>query len=205
MSIETLPLSMRLRVADEETDIDLEALQGLWSVEQYLKLTEGTNRLIEFTDGAIEVLPMPTRKHQAILRYLFRLFDAMMQQIGGTAFFAPLRLRIGPDRFREPDLLLLLSEQDPRNGERFWTGADLVLEVVSPDKPERDLVEKRDDYAEAGIPEYWIVNPSDESVTVLTLQDKLYVPHAIVRRGEQASSKLLDGFTISVDALFDAR
>ncbi len=205
MSIETLPLSMRLRVADEETDIDLEALQGLWSVEQYLKLTEGTNRLIEFTDGAIEVLPMPTRKHQAILRYLFRLFDAMMQQIGGTAFFAPLRLRIGPHRFREPDLLLLLSEQDPRNGERFWTGADLVLEVVSPDKPERDLVEKRDDYAEAGIPEYWIVNPSDESVTVLTLQDKLYVPHAIVRRGEQASSKLLDGFTISVDALFDAR
>ena len=57
---------MHLKLAGEETEIDLAALQGLWSVEQYLKLTDQTNRLIEYTDGVIEVLPMPTKYHQAI-------------------------------------------------------------------------------------------------------------------------------------------
>ena len=58
---------------------------------------------------------------------------------------------------------------DPRRGNDFWTGADLVVEVVSPDDPSRDTQDKRLDYAEAGIPEYWIVNPLDETVTVLVL------------------------------------
>ena len=50
----------------EQVEIDLHALQGLWSDEQYMRLTEGTNRLIEFTAGVLEVLPMPTNKHQRI-------------------------------------------------------------------------------------------------------------------------------------------
>ena len=47
-------------------EIDLSPLQGLWTEEQYLRLTDQTNRLIEFTEGSVEILPMPTRKHQAI-------------------------------------------------------------------------------------------------------------------------------------------
>ena len=52
---------------------------------------------------------------------------------------------------------------DPRCQDRYWLGADLVVEVVSPDRPERDLVDKRIDYAvrQAGIPEYWVVDPRD--------------------------------------------
>jgi hypothetical protein len=50
---------MHLKLADDETEIDLAALQGLWSVAQYLKLADQTNRLIEYTDGMIEVLPLP--------------------------------------------------------------------------------------------------------------------------------------------------
>jgi Uma2 family endonuclease len=56
---------------------------------------------------------------------------------------------------------LLLDVNDPRNQNAFWLGADLVVEIVSPDDVERDIVIKRADYAEAGIPEYWIVNPLD--------------------------------------------
>ena len=49
-------------------EIDLLPLQGLWTEEQYLRLTDQTNRLIEFTEGSVEILPMLTRKHQAISR-----------------------------------------------------------------------------------------------------------------------------------------
>lgn len=120
--------------------LDLLPMQGQWGEEHYLWLTDDTNRLIEYTDGYIEVLPMPTDKHQAILIYLFDLFREYLQPSNGKVRFSPLRLKIDSRRFREPDLLLVRSADDPRRQNRFWLGADLVLEVVSPDKPERDLV-----------------------------------------------------------------
>jgi len=53
--------------------------QGAWSDEQYLVLTEHTNRLVEFTDGYLEPLPMPTDRHQAILEFLFLAFLAVVK------------------------------------------------------------------------------------------------------------------------------
>jgi len=186
------------------TILSLHPAQGEWSEEQYLQLTDPINRLIEFTDGFIEVLPMPAVKHQAILRYLFRLLDALMLQTGGTVFFAPLRVQVREGKFREPDLLLFRDANDPRRQNRFWLGADLVMEIVSPDNPERDLVDKVADYAEAGIPEYWIVDPEAQTITVLKLEGDAYVPHSVFARGQQATSALLDGFSVSVDAALDA-
>ena len=66
--------------------------------------------------------------------------------------FSALRMRIREGKFREPDLLLLRNRSDSRCQDRYWLGADLVVEVVSPDDPDRDLVEKRADYAEARSP-----------------------------------------------------
>ena len=60
--------------------------------------------------------------------------------------------------------------------------------VVSPDDPGRDTRDKRLDYAEAGIPEYWIVNPLDETATVLELRGTAYAAHGVFRRGQQADS-----------------
>src|SRR6266516_4427633 len=68
--------------------------QGDWSDEAYLWLTNHTNRLIEFTKGRIEVLTMPTERHQAMLKYLFLAFFAFVERRGGTVFFAALRLRL---------------------------------------------------------------------------------------------------------------
>ena len=178
----------RLRVvtADDCTLADLSALQGYWTQAQYLKLTNEGNRLIEFTDGRIEFLPKPTQRHQAISRFLFRALDSFVRDIGGEVFYAPLRLRIRDGKFREPDLLLVRDADDPRCRDDYWLGADLVMEVVSPDNPDRDMVDKRLDYAEAGIPEYWIVNPLDETVTVLFLADGTYREHGVFRPGAHA-------------------
>jgi Uma2 family endonuclease len=203
MAVELRGPAMRLKLADDETEIDLEALQGLWSVEQYLKLTNQTNRLIEFTDGVIEVLPMPTKYHQAVSRILFLALIAVMQRIGGDVFYAPLRVEVRPGKFREPDLLLVLDKDDPRAQDEYWTGADLVMEIVSPDKPKRDTEEKPIDYAEAGIPEYWIVNPLKSTITVLVLAGEEYSEHGVFKRGERATSTLLGDFSVSVDEVLD--
>ena len=178
--------------------------QGAWSDEAYLWLTDHTNRLIEFSDGCVQELPMPTSIHQLVLAFLFRLFDDYLIPRGGVVAFSALRLRIRPGKFREPDLLLLLSRKDPRFQNRFWMGADLVVEVVSPDDPDRDLVEKRADYAEAGISEYWIADPRDATITVLALRGDAYVEHGSFARGSSARSPLLKGLAADVAAVFDA-
>ncbi len=177
--------------------------QGSWTEEQYLAFTDHTNRLIEFTDGFVEFLPMPTDRHQSILEFLFLAFHAFVTARGGKVHFAALRMQIREGKFREPDLLLLLSSKDPRRANRFWTGADLVLEVVSKDKPERDLVEKRFDYAEAKVPEYWIVNPQNETILVLRLKGASYKRERKCRRGDTASSHIVEGFSVQVSEVFD--
>jgi Uma2 family endonuclease len=177
--------------------------QGNWSEEEYLVLTDCRTRLVEFTDGFLEALPMPTDKHQSMLQFLFLAFNGFVQPRGGKVHFAPLRLQIRPGKFREPDLLLLLSAADSRRQNRFWLGADLALEVVSEEKPERDLVEKRGDYAEGRVPEYWIVNPQAETITVLRLRGDAYEEAGVYRRGESAASVVLAGFSVAVSAAFD--
>lgn len=178
--------------------------QGQWSEEEYLVLTDHRNRLVEFTDGYLDVLPTPTDKHQSILKFLFLAFFGFSEPRGGNVQFAPLRLQVRPGKFREPDLLLLLSAADPRRQNRFWLGADLALEVVSEEKQERDLVEKRYDYAEGQVPEYWIVNPLTETITVLRLRGAAYEEVGNYRRGESAASMVLEGFSVAVAAVFDA-
>lgn len=69
---------------------------------------------------------------------------------------------------------------------------------------EPDLVDKRRDYAEAGIPEYWIVDPRGETITVLRLRRGAYLEQGVYRRGAAASSPLLAGFAADVAAVFDA-
>ena len=205
MALETY--SSTVNVTQEQLNhlvLDLLPQQGQWSEEEYLWLTDHTNRFLEFTDGYIEVLPMPTDEHQTILASLYQGFFACMQTIGGKVLFAPLRLRIREHKFREPDILLVRDASDPRRQNRFWLGADLVVEIVSPDKPERDLIEKRHDYAEAQILEYWIVDPRDETITVLRLEDETYIEHGVFRRGALATSVLLEGLTVDVTAVFDA-
>lgn len=55
------PMLRMVRRDGRSADIDLSALQGLWTQEMYLKLTEQSKQLIEFTDGIVEILPIPTR------------------------------------------------------------------------------------------------------------------------------------------------
>jgi Uma2 family endonuclease len=178
--------------------------QGTWSEAAYVELTNRTNRLIEFSDGVIEALPMPTQRHQMVLLTLYRVLFAFVTEHapGGVVLLAPLRVRLWEGKIREPDLMVMLAEHADRRGEAFWEGADLVMEVVSPDDPRRDLVQKREEYARGGIPEYWIVNPQTETITVLWLEDGHYQEPGTFPRGAVARSVLLAGLEVEVNSVF---
>ena len=174
--------------------------QGRWREEDYLGFTDHARQPIEFTDGCIEKLPVPTDRHHQMLGDLYRHFFAWLGD-SGIVHFAGVRLRVREGKYREPDLLLLRDRQDSRRQNRFWLGADLVVEVVSPDDPNRDWITKRTDYAEAGIPEYWFVDPSAETITVFELKGAAYAEHGVFGLGTEATSPLLPGLAVNVEAI----
>lgn len=202
--IETLPRSERGTPAWEIAE--LFPYQGDWTEEDYLALN--TNKLIEFKDGVLEFLPFVMPRHQDVLGSLFDELRAYARQHGlHKPYFAPLRVRLRPGLYREPDIILPGAEH-LTDLDSPLTGALLVMEIVSGDARDRkrDLEEKRADYAAAGIPEYWIVDPRAERITVLTLAAVAtdYTVHGEFRRGDEASSALFPGFSIEVARVFFA-
>jgi Uma2 family endonuclease len=175
--------------------------QGCWSEEDYFALD--TNRLVEFSDGFIEVLPMPTMAHQ--LTVLF-LLDAVRQFANsftpklGTTLVSPIPVRLWENKYREPDVVFMLAAHAARMTNDFWDGADLVIEVVSERNRPHDINKKRREYAKARIPEYWIVDPGAGTITVLVLKarQKTYTKLGTFSRGTRATSKVLGGFTVDV-------
>ena len=178
--------------------------QGNWSEEEYLALD--TNHLVEFSDGRVEVLPLPSDRHQAIVTFFLLAFVAYAKKGGGIVRPAPLRVRLWPGKVREPDVVFLLAEHDAWRHEEYWEGADVVVEVVSGSSQDqrRDLVTKRQEYAQAGISEYWIVDPDRATITVLTLVGSEYGEHGRFTRNEVAASSHLPGFQVAVNEALDA-
>jgi Uma2 family endonuclease len=174
--------------------------QGSWSVHEYLSLK--TNHRVEFSNGHLVIPELPTTSHQELVGNLANsLFHHARLTKVGKALFGPVPIRLWPGKFREPDVGFMRTEHRSRIGEQFWEGADLVMEVVS-DNRQLDYETKRTEYAKAGIPEYWIVDPLEKKITVLRMDGGQYAVHGEFREGEQATSLLLRGLTVNVERAF---
>ncbi len=178
--------------------------QGAWSEQEYLALD--TNRRVEFDNGFVEVHDAPTDQHQAIISYFISILRALAKQIGGVERPAGLRLRLWDQKYREPDIVFLCDRNSSLRHENYWDGADLAIEIVSAslEDRERDLLTKRIEYAQAGIQEYWIVDPEQETVTVLNLAGDVYTESGVFVRGEVVTSPQLPELALLVAEILDA-
>ncbi len=137
-------------------------------------------------------------------KQLFRtsslVLRTLAKQIGGVERAAGLRLRLWDQKYREPDIVFLRDRNSSLRHENYWEGADLAIEIVSAslEDRDRDLVAKRIEYAQAGIQEYWIVDPAEETVTVLSLTGDVYSEHGFFGRGDVVTSSLLPELTLPV-------
>lgn len=179
--------------------------QGCWTEREYLDLD--TNQRVEFSHGFVEFQLLPTTPHQHLILLLVNLLNAFATPRSlGEALIAGVRVQLWEGKHREPDVVFMLAEHASRITVDYWTGADLVMEVVSGSQSDRhrDLVTKREEYARARIPEYWIVDPELEQISVLVLDGPAYAVHGVFPRGQQATSKLLLGFAVDVTAVLAA-
>ena len=175
-------------------------LQGRWSEEDFLKFH--TTQMAELVNGRLEILPMPTLKHQRLLKLLLGAMETASPP-GGLVLFAPLPIKLFPGTIREPDLLYISPENLPTADADYPTKIDLAIEIVSEglEARKRDYKDKRLDYAKAGVFEYWIVDPKDQTVTVLVLVGDCYNDHGLFVSGQTATGKLLSKLSVDVEAL----
>jgi len=196
----------RIAYAEPTWDIaKLYPLQGTWSESEYMSLRP--SRIVEYDHGYLEIPDVPTEAHQSIVAFLYQaLLAFVMARNLGKVLFAPLRIKLWEEKYREPDIVFMSTQHADRRINEYWLGADLVIEVVSEgeENRERDLVKKREDYARGGIPEYWIVDPEQSMVTVLRLEGNAYAVHGEFAPRAAATSALLDGFSVDVAAVFAA-
>jgi Uma2 family endonuclease len=183
-------------------------MQGDWTEEDYIAIErESGNRMIELVDGYLEVLPMPSLRHQRIAKWMLtRVDEFIIPRKLGEAQMAPLPVKLFSGQIREPDIVFFESHRIRDLDEQPLDGADLVMEVPSRGKRnrKRDLITKRRVYAKAKIREYWIIDPETQTITVLTLSGKTYKTHGVFKQGEDATSKLLKGFKVAVSDVFAA-
>jgi Uma2 family endonuclease len=173
--------------------------------EEYFALN--TKQLVEYSDGFLELPPSPTLHHQRIAGRIMLALDSFVttDRLGTVIFGLPVRL--WPGLFRTPDVMFMRSENTPQSEERFSKGADLLVEVISEQNRAHDIETKRAEYAQAGIPENWIVDPEEETITVLVLKSrrKSFIEHGTFAKGTRATSKILPGFSVDVTETFSQR
>ena len=169
----------------------------------WLELPED-NRLYEVMEGELFVSPPPSVRHQRILRRLLVALDRhLASHDAGEVLVAPVGVKLSDDQVVEPDLVVVLSAHQSRIGTQVLEGPpDLVVEILSPGTASRDLGPKKALYEAHGIPEYWVVDPLESRIEVLTLRSERYVSGGLFQESDRLHSALLPELTLSLDEVF---
>lgn len=180
---------------------------GVWTYEDYALLPDDGKRY-EVIRGELYMSAAPRPLHQRVIFRLSYLLESFLEEHGaGTAFGAPIDVLL-PEKLgdpEQPDIVFIRNDRLDIVGETNIEGSlDLAFEVLSPLNPAHDRSLKYQLYEEAGVPEYWIVDPLDRSVEVYVLQDGIYEQIGNWSDGETARSVVLEGFSVPVDQIIPA-
>lgn len=177
-----------------------------WTYQRYLELDD--EQRYEIIAGELLVTPAPGTSHQDISRELgVRLARFIADHHLGKMFFAPTDVVLGEDKVVQPDLLFIRTERVPEIvDERGVQGPpDLVVEILSPSSLHRDRHRKLALYQNAGIPEFWIVDPANRAIEVLSLGENGYEAFSVAAETGAVSSRVLNGFAVAVAEVIPKR
>lgn len=144
----------------------------IYTAEDYWNLPEG--KRAELIDGQLYDLASPSRIHQRLISELLYTFQQHIKSNKGhcEVYAAPFAVNLNANdkTFVEPDISIICDPD--KLSDRGCEGApDLVIEVVSPSSRRMDYIRKNALYADAGVREYWIVDPASEQTTIYRYED----------------------------------
>lgn len=163
----------------------------------------------EWVDGEVIVFMPPKEHHQSVLGFLYSLLSQYVQLLElGRVLMAPfeVKLRRGHS-YREPDVLFVATENLATLSEDRLEGPpDLIVEIISADSVHRDRHTKFGEYADAGIREYWIVDPRPrrQAADFFRLNDQSEYELFATEADEKVVSEVLPSFWLKPAWLWQA-
>ncbi|MEO7359847.1 MAG: Uma2 family endonuclease, partial [Gemmatimonadaceae bacterium] len=138
-----------------------------WTLADLHRLPDDGNRY-ELVRGALFVTPAPSNPHESIGARVTRILDPYAATHGLGYVYRPWAVMMFEGSQVEPDLMVRLPHPD--EDDEAWGTApipSLVVEIASRTTRRRDRNEKRALYLDAGVPEYWIIDGVERTITIV--------------------------------------
>ena len=177
------------------------------SLDEFLGMGKTDGRW-ELDDGVLYIMSSGTADHQFLIfqfsRHLADYLDGLDEP--SAQFYHEMTTILSRElqRAPEPDIVIILNEHSDIVGRWVEGTPDIAIEVLSTDRS-RDLVRKRRIYAEAGVLEYWPIDPRNDTVTQLELRDGEYIERTVLTVDDTLTTPLLPGLSILLANIFRHR
>jgi Uma2 family endonuclease len=169
-----------------------------WTYDEVVAELPETNQPVELWNGEITRSPAPDPAHQEIVLNLAQALKAFVSNGKlGKVYVSPVDVALTQRRVVQPDVLFIATARLGIVKNCIVGVPDLAMEVISERSWQRDRIQKKALYEQAGLPEYWIVDPDSRTIEVFALRRGLYQLHSRSSGDDAAKSKLLTGFRIS--------
>ena len=153
----------------------------------------------------LEEAPPPSYDHQNLIDFLVSMINLFQMSLPAPMGWAVsgIGVVLGEQRAPTPDMVYLSTERGRLIQGSFVEGIpDLIVEALSTDRA-RDLVMKREWYAAAGIPEYWVLDPVSDALTILELSGDEYRTRASLRHADTLTTPTIPGFALPLAQVFN--
>ena len=173
-------------------------------------LTWPENERIELIDGEAVLMSLPSTVHQKISGELFRQLANFLEGKKCEVFSAPFGVRLfekdgdspeNVDTMVEPDISVI-CDRDKLDRHGCKGAPDLIVEILSPSTQRRDRLIKLELYQRAGVREYWLVSPEEQTVQVLLFTNGLLLPRELYKKGDVAKVNVLEGCFLELEKVF---
>jgi len=190
------------------TDISQLDLNGFYTYADYL-LWQFEERVELIRGKLFRMSPAPNRRHQTMLGELHLQIAPFFKKQHCQVFLAPFDVRLPINKRKgqdttvvQPDLCVICDPD--KLDERGCAGApDLIIEILSPGNSKKEMKEKFEVYEEAGVREYWLVNPSDNVVLIYVLNEAgKYIGLAPVTEDQELRAAIFPNLVIDLKEVF---
>lgn len=178
------------------------------SYEEFLELTEASDQRFELIDGVVYNLASPSYKHQHAVHELHGAFYIWFKGKSCTPLTSPYDVTFMKEVDNicvvQPDILVICDKDQIDEKGKYKGIPTLVVEVLSPSTRSKDLIKKLDLYKRCGVPEYWVVDPMQDLITVYALNEEDITDHRVYTKNNSDSVRSIsfEGLVIPLEDIF---
>jgi len=177
--------------------------QGQWTYTDYAAIPDD-GKCYEVVKEVLYMFPSPTPGHQDVNLEIAAYLRQFVKLTGrGRVFTEPTDVELSSGNIVKPDVFVILNEHLDRIKLTRIVGApDLVVEILSPGTMRHDLNQKFRAYEQAQVPEYWVVNPGEQVVELLVLENGVYQSLGVFHGTAVLPSRIVPDWSVKVEQFF---